>query len=178
MAALRGSIARQLDLKMASERQLRANRLNAKKSTGPKSRAGKKRASQNAYLHGLRATIPPDSDWLIRLEALAREIVDSTSGQINIEQARAIAHAELEVYRVRSISTAVVTQIFASDEPSHRSTAADRGGQRPLPRSELERRADAAGQKFSVLKVLERYQSRAVARRDGLVREILTGRPC
>jgi hypothetical protein len=160
---------------LASERQLRANRLNAQKSTGPKSRAGKKRASQNAYYHGLRAAILPNSEWMAKLAALAREIVDSTGGQINIDQARAIAQAQLEVCRVRSISTAVVTQILASGEHSGRSHAADRAGQRPLLESEPERRAEASGPRFSILKVLDRYQSRAVARRERLVKGILTG---
>jgi len=38
---------------MASERQIAANRRNARKSSGPHSGAGKKRASRNAYRHGL-----------------------------------------------------------------------------------------------------------------------------
>jgi hypothetical protein len=38
---------------MASERQIAANRRNARKSTGPRSCAGMKRASRNAYRHGL-----------------------------------------------------------------------------------------------------------------------------
>ncbi len=38
---------------MASNRQIQANRLNAQKSTGPKSPEGKKRASQNRTTHGL-----------------------------------------------------------------------------------------------------------------------------
>jgi hypothetical protein len=42
---------------MASERQIAANRRNARKSTGPRSGAGKKRASRNAYRHGLTLSI-------------------------------------------------------------------------------------------------------------------------
>ena len=38
---------------MTSERQIRANRLNAGYSTGPKSVVGKKRSSRNAIVHGL-----------------------------------------------------------------------------------------------------------------------------
>jgi hypothetical protein len=42
---------------MASERQIAANRRNARKSTGPRSAAGKKRASRNAYRYGLTLSI-------------------------------------------------------------------------------------------------------------------------
>ena len=40
---------------MASRKQIEANRRNARKSTGPKSLAGKTRAARNALKHGLRA---------------------------------------------------------------------------------------------------------------------------
>jgi hypothetical protein len=40
---------------MASVAQIQANRLNAQKSTGPRTTAGKERASQNAIRHGLLA---------------------------------------------------------------------------------------------------------------------------
>jgi len=40
---------------MASAAQIQANRLNAQKSTGPRTAAGKERASQNALKHGLLA---------------------------------------------------------------------------------------------------------------------------
>ena len=38
---------------MISEKQLAANRLNAQKSTGPKSKKGKEKSAQNAVVHGL-----------------------------------------------------------------------------------------------------------------------------
>ena len=41
--------------KVVSEKQRRANRQNAKKSTGPKTADGKARASRNALKHGLLA---------------------------------------------------------------------------------------------------------------------------
>jgi len=40
---------------MASEKQIIANRANAKKSTGPKTEAGKRNSSRNALKHGLTA---------------------------------------------------------------------------------------------------------------------------
>jgi len=42
---------------MATTRQIEANRANAKKSTGPKTEAGKLRARQNSWKHGLTAEV-------------------------------------------------------------------------------------------------------------------------
>src|SRR5437763_565656 len=44
---------------MATHAQLTANRRNARKSTGPKTEAGKHRSSKNAVKHGLLAAIVP-----------------------------------------------------------------------------------------------------------------------
>jgi hypothetical protein len=49
---------------MISEKQLEANRANAQKSTGPKTEAGKKRSSLNAFRHGLtgQVLVLPEED--------------------------------------------------------------------------------------------------------------------
>jgi hypothetical protein len=178
MAEWPGSTTKNLDVKMASERQLKANRRNAQKSTGPKSRAGKKRASKNAYRHGLRAGILRDPGWIKKIEALAKKIVDSTGDQIDLRQARSVAHAQLEVQRTRSICTAVVRQILAGCDPRGWILAADN---KPfavapeVPDKESDRTAEAIGRALSALKVLDRYESRAVARRDRVVQEIIRG---
>ena len=49
---------------MVSEARLIANALNAKKSTGPRTEAGKRRSSMNAIKHGMtsRFAMLPDED--------------------------------------------------------------------------------------------------------------------
>jgi hypothetical protein len=53
---------------MASEKQIKANRANAKKSTGPKSDAGKAISRLNAMTHGLTGglvvVIPREAELL------------------------------------------------------------------------------------------------------------------
>lgn len=59
---------------MATQRQIEANRRNAKKSTGPKSAAGKMRAGRNARKHGLTAKPvfePVGEEVIRRLEVIS-----------------------------------------------------------------------------------------------------------
>src|SRR6201982_3057226 len=92
---------------MASERQIAANRRNARNSTGPRSGAGKKRASRNAYRHGLTLSITSSAAYAKQLDRLVREIAGNTEDPILLERARAIAQAELELARVRRVKVVV-----------------------------------------------------------------------
>ena len=56
---------------MTSNRQIEANRGNAKRSSGPRTEAGKKRSSRNSLRHGLARPMTSGSDYEVR--AMARE---------------------------------------------------------------------------------------------------------
>ena len=45
-----------------TQKQAKANRENAKKSTGPRTRSGKGRSSQNSIRHGLNQAPDPEHD--------------------------------------------------------------------------------------------------------------------
>src|SRR5262249_40676297 len=103
-------------LTMASEQQIAANRRNARKSTGPHSGAGKKRASRNAYRHGLRSSITSTAEYAKQLDKLVREIAGDTKDAILLERARAIAQAELDLARVRRVKVALIERASAFGE--------------------------------------------------------------
>ncbi|MGH9593468.1 MAG: hypothetical protein ACRD5L_10285 [Bryobacteraceae bacterium] len=88
---------------MASDKQILANRANAKKSTGPRTVAGRAKSCRNAYRHGLSVPMNPDPQ---ALEALAQAIAGETAGEVELRAARALAEAQLELKRVRKIKLA------------------------------------------------------------------------
>ena len=159
---------------MASERQIAANRANSRKSAGPKSRAGKARASQNAYRHGCAARAPVDASWVEKVEILASEIVNSTAGLIDLGRARWIASAELEVQRVRATMTATIAQTFAGGDHEGRGAAFTSEKNAAMPMPPLEERAHqmagAIRRALPRLRILDRYERRAIARRDNVIR--------
>jgi len=101
---------------MASEGQLAANRRNARKSTGPRSGAGKTRASRNAYRHGLTLSITSTAEYAKQLETLVRKIAGDTKDPVKLERARAIVQADLELTQVRRAKVALIERASAFGE--------------------------------------------------------------
>jgi hypothetical protein len=173
---------------MASERQIAANRRNARKSTGPRSGAGMKRASRNACRHGLTLNITSTAVFAKQLDKLVRKIAGDTEDAMVLERARAIAQAELDLARVRQAKVALIERASAFgelDPPTLTVTqmirllnAFDRG--RPIvpkpidslaamPSQEPYRSAEAVRRVLPELRKLNRYERRAAARRDRAV---------
>jgi hypothetical protein len=59
---------------MTSRRKILGNRANAKRSTGPRSAAGKIRAARNARRHGLAIPVWSQQEFAPDIESLARQI--------------------------------------------------------------------------------------------------------
>ena len=97
---------------MATERQIAANRRNAKKSTGPRSAGGRKRSSQNALRHGLSSRIS-SIDFEKQIENLARQIAGDAVDRTTLAPARVAAEAELELQRIRELKAAMYERIKA-----------------------------------------------------------------
>jgi hypothetical protein len=178
---------------VASERQIAANRRNARKSTGPRSSAGKRRASSNAYRHGLNLSVGASAPLAPQLEKLVRKIAGSTDDAITLERAREIAQAELDLARVRRAKVALIerTRAFAAaDRPQvslgqvdellratieqgsvTRSEPSDSSA--TMPSQEPDRSAEAVRRVLPELRKLDRYERRAAARRDRAILNFL-----
>jgi hypothetical protein len=86
---------------MSSACKIRANRANARASTGPNTVRGKYRAAQNARRHGLSLSILTDPAHSAEVENLAHEIAGEGASSEILELARRIAEAQIDLVRVR-----------------------------------------------------------------------------
>src|SRR5215831_12731221 len=177
---------------MASERQIAANRLNARKSTGPRSRAGKRRASRNSYRHGFSYGVAATTEFAKHVEALAQKIAGRGADAGTLEIARSIARAELDLVQIRRAKVALIARMSEFGElevpnplRTYRDvmrflTSLDRGQPLSLtvpvpprmPSSEPEHSAEAVRRALPELLKLDRYERRATARRDRASREM------
>jgi len=91
---------------MASDKQIAANRINARRSTGPRTVLGRARSSRNAYRHGLSVPMHPDPQVL---EALAKAIVGETAHEAELCAVRALVEVQLELKRIRATRAAALS---------------------------------------------------------------------
>lgn len=179
---------------MASQGQIAANRENARKSTGPRSRGGKTRVSQNAWRHGLSAPFQANAAQTKMIEKLAKQIAGPLHGRIALELARAAAIAAFDLARVRQAKAQIIkgapgfvepppTVTGSIEEARYLKLALRRKAVPPrptpedpwstMPCDEAERTAEAVRRALPQLARLDRYEARAVARRDRAIRAII-----
>jgi hypothetical protein len=172
---------------MATERQIAANRRNALKSTGPRTKTGKKRSSKNAYRHGLRSRPTRSQSQAREIEELARELAGDTKNPIVLAWARTAAEATFELIRIRRTRVALIEQVARLGRLSpqlplsspkemrllrrwlkHNSVPPYLGPARAenLPPDEANRTAEAVRCLLPQLDRLARYERRASSRRD------------
>jgi hypothetical protein len=87
---------------LTTDRERRANRANAKSSTGPKTASGKTRSAQNALRHGLNVSTLLDPALAPLAEAIARRIAGPDTDAETLDRARRIAEAQVDLERVRA----------------------------------------------------------------------------
>jgi hypothetical protein len=175
---------------MASERQIAANRSNARKSTGPRSSGGRKRASRNAYRHGLTLSVSSTAAFAKQLDKLVHKIAGDIEDGIVLERARAVAQAELDLARVRQAKVALIERAsaFGALDPPQVLGSVTRiirllntldpgrfiipkpiDASATMPPHEPVRSAEAVRRVLPELRKLDRYERRAAVQRDRAV---------
>ncbi len=101
---------------MSTNAQIKANRKNAKKSTGPRTKEGKSRVATNALKHGLLArdiVLPSEdpADFDSQLAALEADIQPANS--LEFELVRQIADAQWRMRRLTRLETGLLAAAVA-----------------------------------------------------------------
>jgi hypothetical protein len=168
-----------------SNRKIKANRANARASTGPKTARGRTRAARNAFRHGLNLPVHSDPALCEEVEAFAREIAGTGANAEIQELARRVAEAQIDLSRVRFarhqlLSHALSDPYYGSIENMRKKVALMgsllRWNASDLPFATLmknlastpegpEKFAAILSQEAKRLLTMDRYQRRALSRR-------------
>jgi hypothetical protein len=142
---------------LTTDGQRRANRGNAKSSTGPKTAVGKARAAQNALRHGLNVPISSDPALSPLAQAIASRIAGPNADEQMLEHARRIAEAQVDLNRVRNHRRRLIAGLL--DDPSYGNPV---GGDKKF--------VAIVGENATRLAAIDRYERRALSRRKFAIR--------
>lgn len=96
---------------MASAKQIAANRANARRSTGPRTAAGKARSSRNAFKHGFSLKLPLSSEVLSLLKILQAELADRITSEEDEIVAARFVHAQLRLMQIHEARRVAFEQL-------------------------------------------------------------------
>jgi hypothetical protein len=97
-----------------SDAKIKANRANARASTGPKTTQGRRRSASNALRHALSLSVYCDAALAEEVAALAREIAGMNGNAEIQELARQVAEAQMDLRRVREARHQLLAQALSN----------------------------------------------------------------
>jgi hypothetical protein len=150
---------------VASDRRVRANRVNAARSTGPRTKAGKAATRLNALRHGLAASSHYEPGANQEIETLAHAIAGAGGGSELLALARRVADAELRLRRVRNAQMV----LSSSARPLEDFRVDSSGVVHGAPRNSVTA-LRGSGKDFEA-GTLNRYEKRARSRRKYAIRD-------
>jgi hypothetical protein len=108
-------------MSMSSDRKITANRINAKKSTGPRTLRGKLQSSRNAWRHGLAAATNPEPTVSTDVKRMAKVICgDQHANPELYDVAVTIARWQMVLLKVRAARIAAIEGQRMTDSKLHR----------------------------------------------------------
>ena len=122
--------------------KISSTRINARRSSGPRSPEGKTRAARNALRHGLAIPVSTLADLRSEIATLAQVIAKAAGKTTATELSLQAAEAQMEILRIRKVRSSLLS--------------------RAIPHEELSKE----------LASLERYERRAYSKRKRALREL------
>jgi len=96
---------------MSSQAQVAANQSNGRKSRGPRTAAGKSRASRNALQHGLAAISQYNPDYFPEIDGIAKAYCEGDNDPLLFEQALIMAECDLILMYVAAERLAAIARM-------------------------------------------------------------------
>lgn len=134
---------------MTSPARIDANRLNARRSTGPRSTTGKARAAKNALRHGLAVPVAALVEYAGRARQMAAAIAGEAPAAARLAAAYRVAEATVDLERIAHARHLLSETLAAEVEAGA---------------------AEAAAATLAALARLDRYERRAFSRQRRAIR--------
>jgi hypothetical protein len=173
---------------MTSDRKIKANRANARASTGPQTGHGRARAARNAFRHALSLPVCSNPALSEEVVTLAREIAGPGATAEAQDLALQVAEAQIDLRRVRFARPKLLSDALANPYDNWREKMAVlrsllRKSAPDLPVEDLaaflsstpqgpHKFATILAQEGKQLRAMDRYELRALSRRKRAIRAL------